>query len=113
LTKSVRFLDLADAPMFDVNKEYNKRESKAIHEMEDCYPQMLEKIYLVNGPVWVQIPWRIIRPLLPKRVVSKIDFIDPLKKETERRRMYKFLVEENIPSALGGKNTAPYVGGEG
>jgi hypothetical protein len=112
LTKSVRFVDLAHMPMFDVNMEYNKRESMAVHEMEDCYPQMLEKVYLVNCPVWVQIPWRILRPLMPKRVVSKIDFIDPAKRETERRRLYKYLGEDSIPTALGGTNTGPYVGGE-
>jgi len=42
---------------------------------------------------------------MPKRLVSKIDFIRPEKNEKERKRLYKYIAEENLPTCYGGKNT--------
>jgi hypothetical protein len=58
-----------------------KRDGEAMGIMEDCYPQLLQSIFICNPPVWIQIPWRMFRPFLPKRVVSKFDFIAPEKNE--------------------------------
>jgi len=38
------------------------------------------------------------------RVVEKIDFINPLKDEKERKRLYKHIAPEHLPEKFGGKN---------
>ena len=40
---------------------------------------------------------------MPKRVVSKMDFIYPDKKEKERNRLYEYIDEEHLPVRFGGK----------
>lgn len=110
LTKTIRLIDVGGLSMLAINHEYNKRESFAVSQMEDCYPQMLEKIYVVNGASWVQIPWRVLRPFMPKRVVSKMDFIAPGKNEKERIGLYSFVSQDDLPTAYGGSNTKPILG---
>jgi hypothetical protein len=74
--------------------------------MEDAYPQMLESIFVMcNAPMFLQVPWRKSRPILPKRVVSKGDFISPETNEKERKRALKFLTEDALPVRFGGKNS--------
>ena len=43
---------------------------------------------------------------MPKRLVSKIDFIRPDKNEKERQRLLKYITEENLPVIYGGKSVA-------
>ncbi len=45
-----------------------------------------------------------MRNIMPKRLVSKIDFIRPDKNDKERKRLYKYITEENLPLCYGGKN---------
>ena len=86
-----------------ISNENLKRDGKAIGVMEDCYPQMLQGIFICDPPVWIQIPWRLCRPLEPRRVVEKMDFIVPATNEKERRRLYQHVSDENLPVRFGGK----------
>jgi len=103
-TKSIRLADTHRILLGGINKENQRRDGKVMGIMEDCYPQMLHGIFVCNAPAWVQVPWRILRPLMPKRVVEKIDFINPLKNEKERKRLYKHIAPEHLPEKFGGKN---------
>lgn len=47
--------------------------------MEDVYPQLLHAIYICNAPSFIHTIWALVRPIMPKRVVSKIDIIEPKK----------------------------------
>jgi len=103
LTKHLRIIDLKGLAMSKISMELNRRDGKTMGVMEDCYPQLLQRIYVCRSPRWVQIPWRIARPLLPKRVVEKLDFINPSINK-ERNRLLEFISEENLPERYGGKN---------
>lgn len=103
LTKSVRMADLADSKLSGINNECNKRDGAAMAVTEDVYPQLLQQLFVCHAPAWIQIPWRILRPIMPKRVVSKVDFIYPDKREKERERLYEFVDEEHLPVRFGGK----------
>jgi hypothetical protein len=103
LTKSARFVEMKGFSMSRLSREMLKRDGEAAAIIEDCYPQLLQGIFVCNAPVWIQIPWRMFRPLMPKRVASKVDFIAPEKSETERRRLFKYISEENLPVRFGGK----------
>jgi hypothetical protein len=102
LTKSVRFVDLKKASLSKFSHEMLKRDAEAMSVMEDCYPQLLQSIFVCNAPVWIQIPWRFLRPLLPTRVVNKFDFITPEKSANERNRLLKYISEDNLPVRFGG-----------
>lgn len=103
LTKNVRLANMTGVKLSGVSPESGRRMGKAMEVMEDCYPQLLHGIFMCNPPIWVQIPWRIFRPLLPKRVVQKMDFIAPAKNEKERQRLFAFVSEANLPIRFGGK----------
>lgn len=103
LTKQIRIIDLKGMTMSKISMEMNRRDGKAMGVMEDCYPQLLERIFIYNSPSWIQVPWRIARPLVPKRVVEKMDFINPSNTK-ERNRVLEFISEENLPERYGGKN---------
>jgi hypothetical protein len=103
-TKEIRLIDLQGFQLSDANLENFITDGKAMRIMGDVYPQMLESIYVTRSPNWIQIPWRVVRPFLPKRVLAKLDFISPESHEEERKRLHKFVTEENLPVRFGGKN---------
>lgn len=103
LTKSVRLIDMEGFSLSSISRENLRRDGVAMGVMEDCYPQMLQGIFICDPPLWLQIPWRIFRPLMPKRVLNKIDFIVPTKRERERVRLFKHVSEDDLPVRFGGK----------
>lgn len=104
LTKSIRLIDARELKLTGMNRELVKRDGKVMGIMEDCYPQLLQGIYICHAPIFMQIPWRLLRPLLPKRVTSKIDFISPTTNENECRRLLQYVTMEHLPTIFGGTN---------
>ena len=108
LTKSIRFIDMTGVQLtkhFD--RASNKRDSKIMNEMEDVYPQLLETLYGCYPPSFMHLIWALIRPIMPKRIIDKIDLIEPNKNEKERDRVLKYISKENLPVHFGGDNTVP------
>ena len=103
LTKSIRLFDIAEVKFSGFSRECNRRDGNTMAAMEDVYPQMLQTLFICRASPWVQVPWRIVRPLMPKRVVEKMDFINPDKKESERKRLLEYLDEDHLPVRFGGK----------
>jgi hypothetical protein len=98
LTKTSRLLGMSAPNVSIMNLEASKRYGKVMGMMEDCYPQLLATIYVCN---WrMQVPWRIVRPLLPKRVVCKVDFISPTKSEKEKKRLCRHVSQEHLAHIL-------------
>lgn len=106
LTQSIRIMDLAGLKLSAVSNEAKKRDSNAMKVVEDCYPQMLKGIFVCHSPVWIQTIWRLARPLFPRRVVEKIDFISPDTNQKERDRLLKYIAMEHLPVRYGGTNEA-------
>mmetsp|Transcript_10837 Transcript_10837/g.18331 ORF Transcript_10837/g.18331 Transcript_10837/m.18331 type:complete len:307 (-) Transcript_10837:36-956(-) len=105
LTKSMRIIDLDGLSFKAINSENLKRDGKAMGVTEDCYPQLLHAIYMFHAPSWMQLAWRIARPLLPKRVVEKIDIMgNPEKKrKREMNLLLQHISTENLPVRFGGQ----------
>jgi hypothetical protein len=119
LTKSVRLVDCRGFSMSQISYECLKRDGDAMSVMEDCYPQMLQGIFLCNPPAWIHVPWKVCRSILPKRLIEKIDFIRPDKNEKERTRLFKHIALQHLPIRFGGQfagfgsqNDSSYAGGE-
>ena len=104
--RMTRMIRIADTKDVDLKKmlhgEAWKRDGKTMEIMEDCYPQLLQSMLIANTPPWVQVPWRIVRPFLPKRFVSKTDFIAPDKNEKELKKILKHIEKKYLPKKFGG-----------
>lgn len=103
LTKSVRLAETSETKFSQFNSECHKRDAAAMELLEDIYPQLLQTVYICHAPAWVQVPWRLIRPFLPRRVVAKIDFINPDKNRKERQRLLEYIDEDHLPTRFGGR----------
>jgi hypothetical protein len=104
LTKSIRLVDASTLTLGSHNPENFKRDENAMAIMEDCYPQMLQTIFICHPPAWIQIPWRILRPLMPKRVSKKMDFISPGTNKRELKRVVEHISLDHLPARFGGRN---------
>lgn len=103
LTKSIRFIDLSGFKMSLYNREISRRDGKVMGIMEDCYPQLLEFVYVCNPPTFLNILWKLIRVVMPKRVINKFDIVIP-KDRTSRKKFIRHISEEDLPDYYGGKN---------
>eukprot|EP00966_Prymnesium_polylepis_P149997 3465123-Prymnesium_polylepis.1 len=50
--------------------------------------------------------WRALRPLFPKRLVAKVDFVSPSTRPEEAGRFRRFLAAADLPERFGGESTA-------
>jgi hypothetical protein len=104
LTKNVRLVDLTGMQFSAMSPEVNRRDSRVLAVMEDCYPQLLQSIYVCNSPSWVHTIFSILKPFMPKRVIAKFDIINPMTNEKERQKLFQHIDEDNLPARFGGKN---------
>lgn len=51
--------------------------------------------------------WSMVRPIMPKRIIDKVDLITPDTDETERERLLKYISKKNLPKDFGGNNEVP------
>ena len=72
--------------------------------MEDVYPQLLETIYGCWPPSVMHKIWAFMRPIMPKRIIDKIDLIEPDTNEQERNSLLKHISKKNLPKQFGGNN---------
>jgi CRAL/TRIO domain len=104
LTKAIRIVDVKGMSLSKVNRECLKRNARYINTMEDCYPQLLQSLYFCHAPALFQNFWTTFRPILPKRLVSKVDLIDPEHRPSDCCKLLQHIDEEHLPERFGGKN---------
>jgi hypothetical protein len=104
LTKSIRIIDASNIKLNSLNIELSRRDGKVMNLAQDCYPQLLQSMFICDAPCWLQVPWRIIRPLFPKRVTSKFDFILPATNNHERELLLRHISDDHLPIRYGGLN---------
>ena len=71
-------------------------------EFEDNYPQLLKALYVCNAPSWIQAPFKLFRPLMPKRFLEKFNFVNPENKQKDAQLFLKFMSAEHVPTRFGG-----------
>ena len=76
-------------------------------QMEDCYPQLLQTIFAAYPPTFMHWIWSVVRPIMPKRIIDKVDIIEPSKNDKERDRLLEHVTLETLPVDFGGLNTVP------
>jgi hypothetical protein len=103
-TKSVRFIDLDGFALSSVNRTCSKRDGHVMGLMEDCYPQLLETIFACNPNLVIDVIWKMLRSLIPKRVVAKFDIMHPKENLNDRQKLFRHISETDLPCFYGGKN---------
>jgi len=107
LTKAVRFITMKGIEMSSImDRASSKRDAKVAEEMEDCYPQLVQTIFMIEPPSFVHLLWSFFRPIVPKRIMDKVDLITPKTNESERQRLFKHISIENLPEDMGGCTVA-------
>lgn len=104
LTKEARLMVLGGISMTRIDMTFAKRDAAVSKSMQDFYPQMVGAVYIVDPPRWVNFMWRIMKPLLPKSMVEKFDFIFPCKVEKDLRKLFPFISIEKLPKVFGGRH---------
>ena len=102
LTKYARLIDLRELKVSNMNREFQRRDREMSKYLEDFYPQLLDAAYLCHALSWLQVVWRSVRPLLPKRFVEKVDFLSPATNAAERKRLLRVLELDDLPRRFGG-----------
>ena len=87
--------------MFD--KDFQKLVKFLIGIIQDYYPEMLGKLFMINSNFMVMAAWRIVKPWLDKKTRNKIEIHSgvPLDKLAE------FVDKENLPEFMGGSCNIP------
>mmetsp|Transcript_5662 Transcript_5662/g.11760 ORF Transcript_5662/g.11760 Transcript_5662/m.11760 type:complete len:305 (+) Transcript_5662:112-1026(+) len=107
-TRSVRFIDMKGITLSKLmDRKSSKRDGKIMGLMEDCYPQLLQTLFLIDPPTVMHLIWGFFRPIMPKRIMEKVDMITPQNNESEKMRLLRFVALENLPTEMGGTNSVP------
>jgi len=95
-----------------MNRGYLSKDAVAAKEVEEYFPQLLGGLLVVNAPKWINVIWKFVRPLMPKRVVEKVDFL-PSNREKVHQILARFVSKKNLLEQYGGENKEwpiPYLG---
>mmetsp|Transcript_3022 Transcript_3022/g.7100 ORF Transcript_3022/g.7100 Transcript_3022/m.7100 type:complete len:314 (+) Transcript_3022:44-985(+) len=102
LTKSIHVIDVSDISLSMYDSTTQGKYTTAGKQLQNCYPQGVQSYFVCNAPFWIQGPWKIMKPLLPVRVVSKLDFLNPKKYEPDRDQILRFVPFGQLPTQFGG-----------
>jgi len=104
LTKAVHLIDAQGIGVADFyTSTAQQKYTTATTCLEDCYPQAVEAYLVCHAPVWVETPWRLLKPLLPTRVVQKLDFLNPTQYPQDRERLLQYTPDKLLPQRFGGQ----------
>ncbi|KAL3926408.1 MAG: hypothetical protein SGBAC_013487 [Bacillariaceae sp.] len=102
LTKSIHVIDVSEVFLSMYDSTTQGKYITAGKELQNCYPQCVQSYFVCNSPFWIQGPWNIMKPLLPVRVVSKLDFLNPKEYEPDRDQILRFVPVGQLPPQFGG-----------
>jgi hypothetical protein len=103
LTKLARFVQAKNFSVRSLNREWLNMDGAVAKEMEDCYPQGLGQILVLDPPGWAAAMWRVVKFLFPARMVEKLDFLPLTNKQAFEKRALRFIALEDLPKSHGGK----------
>lgn len=66
-----------------------------------CFPETMNKMYIVNGPSFFSATWKLIKSWIDARTASKVEVISSRK--TWEAKLREIIDEDQLPSDYGGK----------
>lgn len=103
LTKVLKVVDMDGMALKKMNRGYLSKDGAASKEIDDYFPQLLGGMLVINPPKWLNVIWKFARPLMPKRVVEKVDIL-PSDTEKRLKSLARFVSNENVLERYGGEN---------
>lgn len=97
----VCILDLENLTMGQLNSKTLAiiKEQSAIDSV--CFPETMNKMYIINGPRFFGATWSLIKGWLDPRTANKIEVISSRKAWT--KTLLEYIDEEELPADYGGK----------
>lgn len=100
LTKHAMFMDFGGMGIKHLNRKASEREAKLNRMTQNVYPQCNGGFFLLNIPSFMQLFFRLVRPLYPKRLMEKMDLIAT---ESDVNRIYpRFAELHTVPECFRG-----------
>lgn len=110
LTKLVVVFDMKNVSMGIPAKSIQNGMNKSSEIAQHLYPQLLERVAIVNAPWFMKQLWKVARMILSERLTSKAAMcMGQFECGAEPNRLHecpwasKQLVAEEVPSFVGGK----------
>ena len=102
LTKAIHIVDVSQLGFSMYNMKTQTKYTTTAKKLQDCYPQAVKAYMVCNAPYWIETPYRALKPLLPTRVVSKLDFINPQLYVEDKQLLLKYVPQPQLPIKFGG-----------
>lgn len=102
LTKSCRLLNCKGFSTSRLNRAHLKMDGAIGKKIEDCYPQLLGSIIILDVSPVVLVLWRAVKYFFPKRFVEKMDMISSSSRTEMRKRVLRYVAFEDLPDEFGG-----------
>ncbi|XP_074317139.1 uncharacterized protein LOC141653314 [Silene latifolia] len=67
--------------------------------LQDCYPERLGKLFLVNAPKAFMLMWKMIYPFIDNNTKTKIEFVDS---KQLKSTLLEIMEESQLPDVYGG-----------
>lgn len=104
LTKLTRCMDFGNFSLLRISYKLGKRDAAVGKAIEEYHPQLLAGVVIFNTPGWLSGIWTVMKPLFPKRLVEKIDFLSVNASRKLYKPLLKQISEANLSEKFGGKN---------
>lgn len=93
-------MDLANLSMSQLNSNAMSitKEQSAIDSL--CFPETLNKMFIINSPIFFTASWKIIRGWLDPRTAGKVEVISSRK--SWEKALLNYIDADELPSDYGG-----------
>lgn len=96
----VQVIDLKNSPgLYLFKKELRQATNRALHLLQDNYPEFVAKQVFINVPWWYPAYYRMINALFTTRTKSKFVFAGASR---SAETLFKYIVPEQVPVQYGG-----------
>lgn len=103
LTKLLRIMDCSGIISKSFSPAFSKQDAAITKHLQDFYPQMLGRIIVSDMPSIIGYIWRMLKPILPRRVVEKVTFTKP-GKESDSKEYLDYISNDHLWARYGGSN---------
>ncbi|XP_074317141.1 uncharacterized protein LOC141653315 [Silene latifolia] len=94
-----KFVAIANLKGFGYSNSDIRGYLGAFSILQDCYPERLGKLFLVDAPKLFMIMWKMIYPFIDNNTKSKIEFVDT---KQLKSTLLEIMEESQLPDIYGG-----------
>ena len=98
------FFDLKGAALSSMNDKKSRHIQAEVSNIgKKCYPQLVDKVAMVNAPKWFAGLLKVLKAVLPKSALEKIELFSSTESLWDSDWAKQRLKRENMPGFLGGQ----------